>query len=123
MLSFVGAAVFAFGQSDPSAPIINWGASTKIDYGTIAKGDESNAIAEFSFTNVGKSPLIISSCRGSCGCVVPTCPTEAIQPGAKGVISVHYDVNRVGEFTKTITVTSNANPPMNTLLIHGVVTN
>jgi hypothetical protein len=125
MLSFAGASIFAFAQ-DPNAPIIDFGGVTgmAIDYGTVAKGDESNAGASFTFTNRGKSALIISSCRGSCGCVVPTCPTEPIQPGAQGVVSVHYDINRVGEFTKTITVTSNdgVNPNV-TLKIHGVVTN
>jgi hypothetical protein len=122
LLPFAIISVLAFGQnSDPNAPVIDWGGGTRIEYGTVTKGDESNAGATFTFTNIGKSPLIISNCRASCGCVVPTCPTAAIQPGDQGNILVHYDVNRVGEFTKSITVTSNANIPQQSLLIHGIV--
>ncbi len=131
MLSFAGASIFAFAQTapqttatpapDPNAPDFKWETGTTIDYGTVKKGDESNGVREFKFTNAGKSALIISSCRGSCGCTVPTCPTEPILPGAKGTIKVHYDINRVGEFTKTVTVTSNAKSPNETLKIHGVV--
>ena len=57
---------------DPNAPDFKW-ESTTIDYGTVTKADETAASREFKFTNTGKSPLIISDCRGSCGCTVPTC--------------------------------------------------
>lgn len=130
MLSFAGASIFAFAQApqnatstpapDPNAPEFKW-ESTTVDYGTVTKGDETNAKREFKFTNVGKSALIISSCRGSCGCTVPTCPTESILPGKAGSIAVHYDINRVGPFTKTVTVTSNAKNPNETLKIQGTV--
>ncbi len=105
---------------DPNAPEFKW-ESTTLDYGTVTKADETNASREFKFTNTGKSPLIISGCKGSCGCTVPTCPTEPILPGAKGSIKVHYDINRVGPFTKTVTVTSNAKSPNETLKITGTV--
>jgi hypothetical protein len=105
---------------DPNAPEIKW-ESTTIDYGNVKKGDENAASKEFKFTNVGKTPLILSSCRGSCGCTVPTCPTEPILPGKSGTIKVHYDVQRVGAFTKTVTVTSNAKEPNETLKITGTV--
>jgi hypothetical protein len=135
MLSFAGTAVFSFGQApastapanapavaapDPNAPDFKW-ESTTVDYGTVTKADETAASREFKFTNTGKSPLIISGCKGSCGCTVPTCPTEPILPGAKGSIKVHYDINRVGPFTKTVTVTSNAKNPNETLKITGTV--
>ncbi|MFN8321394.1 MAG: DUF1573 domain-containing protein [Chitinophagales bacterium] len=128
MLSFAGAALFAVAQQapattpapDPNAPEFKW-ESTTLDYGTVTKADESAASREFKFTNVGKSPLIISDCRGSCGCTVPTCPKEPILPGAKGSIKVHYDINRVGPFTKTVTVNSNAKNPNETLKITGTV--
>jgi hypothetical protein len=133
MLSFAGATMFAVAQTatpaaaqtatpapDPNAPDFKWD-NTTIDYGTVTKGDEGAASREFKFVNTGKSPLIISSCRGSCGCTVPTCPTEPILPGGKGSIKVHYDINRVGAFTKTVTVTSNAKTSNETLKITGTV--
>ncbi len=105
---------------DPNAAEFKW-ESTTLDYGTVTKGDEGAASREFKFTNTGKSPLIISDCRGSCGCTVPTCPKEPILPGGKGSIKVHYDINRVGPFTKTVTVNSNAKNPNETLKITGTV--
>jgi hypothetical protein len=86
-----------------------------LDYGTILKGADGNR--EFVFTNTGNEPLIISSCKGSCGCTVPKCPTEPILPGETSKIKVKYDTNRLGKVTKMVTVTSNAGEPTKTIKI------
>ena len=78
--------------------------SMTIDYGTVTKGDQDAATKLFTFTNKGSSPVIISNCKGSCGCTVPQCPDAPVMPGASGEIKVKYDVNRVGPFTKNVTV-------------------
>ena len=80
--------------------------SETIDYGTIEHNADGQR--EFVFTNNGNKPLIISNTQGSCGCTVPTAPKEPIAPGAKGTIGVKYATDRVGAFTKSVTVTSNA---------------
>lgn len=91
-----------------------------IDYGTIAHNADGKR--EFVFTNNGNKPLIITNAVGSCGCTVPSTPKEPIAPGAKGVIGVKYATDRVGAFTKTVTVTSNAaGQPTKTLTIKGTV--
>lgn len=91
-----------------------------IDYGTIARNADGKR--EFVFTNNGNAPLIITSAQGSCGCTVPSTPKEPILPGAKGSIGVKYDTNRVGPFTKTVTISSNAaGQPSKTLTIKGNV--
>lgn len=91
-----------------------------IDFGTIAHNSDGNR--QFTFTNNGNKPLIITNTQGSCGCTVPTTPKEPIAPGAKGTIGVKYDTNREGAFTKTVTVTSNAEgQPTKTLTIKGTV--
>jgi hypothetical protein len=91
-----------------------------IDYGTIAHNAEPNR--KFEFTNNGNKPLIITNTQGSCGCTVPTTPKEPIAPGARGVIGVRYATDRVGPFTKTVTVTSNAEGmPSKVLTIKGTV--
>jgi hypothetical protein len=77
-----------------------------IDYGTIPHNADGKR--EFVFTNNGNKPLIIESTQGSCGCTVPTTPKDPIAPGAKGVIGVKYATDRVGPFTKTVTIKSNA---------------
>lgn len=91
-----------------------------IDYGTIAQNSDGKR--EFVFTNNGNKPLIITNTTGSCGCTVPSAPKEPIAPGGKGVIGVKYATDRVGAFTKTVTVTSNAEgQPTKTLTIKGTV--
>lgn len=77
-----------------------------IDYGTIPHNADGKR--EFVFTNNGNKPLVIESTQGSCGCTVPTTPKEPIAPGAKGSIGVKYATDRVGPFTKTVTIKSNA---------------
>ena len=93
--------------------------SETIDYGTIAHNADGKR--EFVFTNNGNKPLIISNAAGSCGCTVPTYPKEPIAPGAKAVIGVKYATDRVGAFTKTVTLTTNATEPTKTLTIKGTV--
>jgi hypothetical protein len=94
--------------------------SETIDYGTIAHNADGQR--EFVFTNNGTKPLIITNTQGSCGCTVPTSPKQPIAPGAKGVIGVKYATDRVGAFTKTVTVTSNADGQATKILtIKGVV--
>ncbi len=77
-----------------------------IDYGNIKLGSER--VRHFAFTNTGSEPLIIKAATGSCGCTVPTYPKEPIMPGQKASIDVNYDTNRPGPFTKTVTLTTNA---------------
>jgi len=93
--------------------------SETIDYGTIAHNADGKR--EFVLVNNGTEPLIIKNCQGSCGCTVPTWPKEPIAPGAKAVIGVKYATDRIGAFTKTVTVTSNASETPKVLTIKGTV--
>jgi hypothetical protein len=77
-----------------------------IDYGTVTK-DSDSGLRTFEFTNTGDAPLIIKDVKSSCGCTVPTKPTEPILPGKTGKIDVKYNMNP-GPIRKTITVESNA---------------
>jgi hypothetical protein len=77
-----------------------------IDYGTVNKVDD-NGIRSFEFVNTGDSPLIITNVQSTCGCTVPSKPTEPILPGKTGKIDVKYNMNQ-GPIRKTITVESNA---------------
>ncbi|MEQ1734074.1 MAG: DUF1573 domain-containing protein [Bacteroidia bacterium] len=90
------------------------------DFGTIEQG--ANGTYEFKFKNTGKEPLIISNAQGSCGCTVPVWPKEPVKPYESSVIKVTYDTKRVGAFTKTVTLTSNAkSTPTKVITIKGVV--
>ncbi len=91
-----------------------------IDYGTIPHNSDGNR--QFVIVNNGNKPLIITSATGSCGCTVPTAPKEPIAPGARAVIGVKYATDRVGAFTKNVTVKSNAvQGETKTLTIKGTV--
>ena len=90
-----------------------------IDYGDIAANSDGNRT--FKFKNIGKSPLIITTVKGSCGCTVPTKPEEPIMPGDSGEINVKYATNRIGPFSKTVTITSNAYEPTVVLKVKGRV--
>lgn len=77
-----------------------------IDYGNVYK-DVDSGVRVFEFTNTGTTPLIITNVQSTCGCTVPSKPTDPIQPGEKGEISVKYNMNP-GPIRKTISVESNA---------------
>jgi Protein of unknown function (DUF1573) len=86
----------------------------EVNYGKVTKG--ANGVREFKFKNTGSAPLVIENAQGSCGCTVPDYPREPIMPGASGVIRVKYDTQRVGAFTKYVTLTSNSTDNTSTRL-------
>lgn len=90
------------------------------DYGTIPQG--ANGECTFMVTNTGDAPLIITNCKGSCGCTVPKCDTQPIAPGQKSAITVKYDTKRTGVINKSVTISSNAvNEPEKVVRIKGMV--
>ena len=93
--------------------------SKVVDYGTIEHN--ADGARKFVFTNNGTEPLLIKNAKGSCGCTVPTWPREAIAAGTTAEIGVKYATNRVGKFTKTITLTTNASKKPVILTIKGEV--
>lgn len=91
------------------------------DFGAIQENG-GTATCRFEFTNTGGAPLIISEVHASCGCTTPDWTKEPVLPGKRGFVSATYDPrNRPGPFDKSITVTTNANPPTNVLHIKGEV--
>ena len=121
LISISGARAQAEATSEaPSmgGPVISF-ENTEIDYGTIQQNAEP--YREFNFTNTGDAPLIISNAKGSCGCTVPEWPKEPIQPGESNVIKVRYATNRIGKFSKTVTLTTNDAEGTHVLRIKGEV--
>ena len=90
-----------------------------IDYGVIEQGADPYRV--FTFANTGSEPLVIKHAKGSCGCTVPTYPKEPILPGENGEIKVRYDTNRLGKFTKKVTLTTNIGDEKKMLTITGEV--
>jgi hypothetical protein len=78
---------------------------TVLEYGKIQQNSEP--LRKVKFKNTGTEPLVILSARGSCGCTVPTPPKDPILPGQTSEIEVRYATDRVGPFTKMVTVSTN----------------
>jgi hypothetical protein len=86
---------------------------------------EEGPIASYSFevTNTGTAAVVISNAQASCGCTTPEWSTAPVLPGGKSVVKAGYNTSgRPGPFTKTITVTSNAENSTVILTIKGEVT-
>ncbi|TAF63577.1 MAG: DUF1573 domain-containing protein [Cytophagales bacterium] len=100
------------------SPTFKW-TTTVVDFGTITQN--SPKTATFEFTNVGNSPLIISSATGSCGCTVADYTREPVPFNGKGRVTATYNAAAVGAFNKTVTVTANVPEGTITLTIKGEV--
>ena len=102
----------------PGGASFKWSA-TEFDFGKIKVGVP--ATHEFTFTNSGDSPLIISTVQASCGCTVTAYSKEPIEPGASGFVTATYNAAKVGQFNKTVTVNSNTEQGLVQLTIKGEV--
>ena len=105
---------------NPNAPEISF-EKELVDMGTYNQYDDDSSRCEFIFTNTGKEPLIIEKAKGSCGCTVPEWPKEPIAPGETAVMRVNYDEKRVGPYTKSITITSNAKQSPKVVKVKGKI--
>lgn len=91
------------------------------DFGEV-KEDGGPVRYKFEFVNNGEVPLKVLDVKASCGCTTPDWSRDEIKPGQKGYIIAEYNPqNRPGQFHKTLTVTTNAEPNVSILNIKGVV--
>jgi hypothetical protein len=94
--------------SENQLPVMTF-KSKDYDFGLVIQGEKVSH--SFSFTNTGKSDLVISGANASCGCTVPTYSKQPVKPGEKGEIEVVFNSdNREGNQHKTIKVLSNCQP-------------
>tara|TARA_B110001450_G_scaffold80323_1_gene76134 strand:+ start:9746 stop:10138 length:393 start_codon:yes stop_codon:yes gene_type:complete len=91
------------------------------DFGTVNEG----TIVETSYlvTNSGKTDLVITNAKASCGCTVPVWPREAIKPGETGEVKVKFNTSgKPNRQQKTITLTTNTESGREVLTLKGSVT-
>ncbi|MBS1647639.1 MAG: DUF1573 domain-containing protein [Bacteroidetes bacterium] len=110
----------ANGNADKSdLPVIRFEEGT-YDFGKIIQGEKVSHT--FHFTNQGKSNLIITSAKASCGCTVAEPTRDPVKPGEKGVIDVVFDSNgKSGMINKSISVVTNCEPNTTFITITGTV--
>lgn len=104
MIALILTSAISFAQKGPKIEFK--AANNTIDYGTVVAGTD-DGLRSFVFTNTGDAPLVITNVRSTCGCTVPSKPTEPIMPGKTGNIDVKYNMS-VGRISRTLTVESNA---------------
>lgn len=118
LLVFGGFTVFSQTETKQNKAEITF-EQTSHNYGTIPF--EGDGTYSFVFKNTGKEPLVLSNVSSSCGCTVPEWTKDPIEPGKTGTIKVKYNTRIPGQFTKTITVFSNASNSPVSLRITGNV--
>ena len=91
------------------------------DFGVI-NISEGDVFHEFEFVNTGNMPIIINQVKASCGCTTPEWTKEPVIPGQTGSIKVSFNPKgRPGPFSKSITISSNAERQKIVLKITGKV--
>ena len=94
---------------DPKNPPVIKFEESVYDFGTISQGEKVKHT--YFFKNTGKSPLIIHSAQGSCGCTIPEYPKKPILPGEEGVIDVVFaSEGKSGIVEKSVTIVTNCEP-------------
>ena len=110
-----------------SGASVNSGANITLDkdvhdYGEIEKGGDP--YCEFTITNDGSEPLIITNAKGSCGCTVPKWPKMPIMPGESYEMEIVFNSKgKSGRQNKTVTIQANTepNPTRLTVKAHVIV--
>lgn len=76
---------------------------------------------EFTFTNTGTDPVILSNVTVSCGCTTPVWSKEPVLPGKTGTVKATFNAAAAGPFNKPVTVFSNTEGGSITLYLNGEV--
>ena len=76
----------------------------------------------FTYKNTGKTPLVITNIKSTCGCTVPAdYSKEPLAPGGEGKFTVKYNASGKNAITKTVTVTANTKTGKETVKIKAFV--
>ena len=98
--------------------VIKWKSDTT-DVGQIPQGIPKPI--EFTFKNTGDKEILVTNVQGSCGCTATEYTKEVIKPGKSGYVKATYNAANIGAFTKTVTVTTNAEETPKILTLKGEV--
>ena len=101
-------------QQLADAPIIKFKSNT-YNFTSAKQGDK--VACSFTFTNEGKSDLIIHKVKASCGCTATSPEKTTLKPGESSKINATFDTaGKSGKQYKTITVVTN-DPKTATLML------
>ena len=105
-------------KSIAKASPVSW-KSEIIELGNIPQGTPKSL--DFEFTNTGKTDIIITNVKAACGCTATEYTKTPVKPGKKATVTATYNAAAKGAFTKTVTVTTNADDAPKVLTFKGTV--
>jgi hypothetical protein len=105
-------------KTETTAATIVW-KSESIDLGEIPQNKPKEI--DFEFKNTGKTAVIITNVKASCGCTATDYTKTPIEPGKSARVTATYNAANKGAFTKTVTVTTNAEETPKVLSFKGTV--
>jgi len=78
-------------------------------------------VREFTFTNDGTAPLVVTRVITSCSCLKASFPKRPVPPGGQGVIRITYEPHKSepGVFNKVIQVYSNSVDGRDVITVQG----
>ena len=100
------------------ATAITWKSET-VEVGEIPQGTPKKI--EFEFKNNSKQAVLISTVAGSCGCTATDYTKTPIGAGQVGKITATYNAASIGQFSKTVSVTTTAETSPKILTLKGTV--
>jgi len=100
------------------ASAVTW-KSELIDLGEIPQNKPKSI--DFEFKNTGKSTVVITDVKASCGCTATDYTKTPVKPGETAKVTATYNAAAKGAFTKTVTVTTNAETAPKALSFKGIV--
>ena len=93
----------------------------EFDFGTVNEGEIVETV--FKVTNSGKTDLIITDAKVTCGCTVPVWPKKPIKPGETEDIQVRFNTSgKRNRQQKNITLITNTESGREILTLKGMVT-
>jgi len=99
---------------------VSWKSET-LEIGQIPQGTPKSI--DFEFKNTGKTDIIITNVKASCGCTATDYTKTPIKAGQTAKVTATYNAAAKGAFTKTVMVTTNAEDAPKTLTFKGTVVN
>lgn len=103
---------------EKTASAVTW-KSESIDLGEIPQNKPKSI--DFEFKNTGKTAVIITDVKAACGCTATDYTKTPVKPGETAKVTATYNAANKGAFTKTVTVTTNAETTPKVLSFKGTV--
>ena len=90
------------------------------DFGDVPRKG-GDLVREFTFTNDGTAPLVVTRVITSCSCLKASFPKRPVPPGGQGVIRITYEPHKSepGVFNKVIQVYSNSVDGRDVITVQG----